>query len=123
MLASDDVEHTRLDLDEVAGELESRRASWTSQGMTVGELTWCDIDSRWPWRPTTNRSAIGDPESLGVVLSHGEDEVHVCIWQGGWADVEGVVGGEVLTEVPWFADTVSCIAAVESVATRVASAV
>jgi hypothetical protein len=123
LASEDDVEHTRLDLDEVAGEIESRRASWTSQGVTVGELTWCDLDSRWPWRPTADRSAIGDPVSLGVVMSHGEAEVHVCIWQGGWADVEGIVGGEVLTEVPWFADAVSCIAAVESVATRVADAV
>jgi hypothetical protein len=76
----------RLDLDQVAGELTSRQAIWSSKGITAAPLTWRDSQAAWPQPILTNRHQITEPESLGVRLSAGNgNEALVVIWRGGWA--------------------------------------
>jgi hypothetical protein len=107
-----------IDLDKVAAELEERRPSWVAAGFHVGPLTWRDALAKWPQPIVTDRLLVQEPESLGLVFTIGEDEAQVCLWCGGWADVDFIAGGEVGAEAPEFLSATACVAVVDSLVGR-----
>ncbi|MFE0463520.1 hypothetical protein ACFW1A_30135 [Kitasatospora sp. NPDC058965] len=83
-----------VDLDQVAMEVDARVAAWRVGGLTVGELTWRDHAFPWAQQFLTDRARVGDPDSVGVTLARGEDQVlEVVLYRGGWADV-GFLSGD-----------------------------
>lgn len=78
----------------------------------VGPFTWRDEQASWPQPITPDRSAVEVPESLGLRVDHGDDEIEVCVWAGGWADVVWVVDGEGDSLCPEFRDVDGAYAAV-----------
>lgn len=100
-----------VDLDELARRIEGRLAEWSRQAR-VGPLTWRDERAAWPQAITTDRALIEVPESLGLRIENGEDEIEICVWTGGWADVEWVADGEGDSLCPEFSDTDGAYAAV-----------
>jgi hypothetical protein len=104
------VEHL-VDLDELARRLRPLLAEW-SKAANVGPLTWRDEQAVWPRVITTDREFVVVPESLGVRIASGHDEVEVCVWTGGWADVDWVAGGEGHSLCPEFTDVDGAYAAV-----------
>jgi hypothetical protein len=108
-----------VDLDAVAAVLVQRRPQWVAGGLTVSELTWRDASAAWPQPIVTDRAAVADPESLGLVMrGTGGDEAELVLWRGGWADLDAVLGGEVVTEGPAFTDVAGCVAVADSLARR-----
>jgi hypothetical protein len=108
-----------VDLDAVAAELAGRRIEWVDAGLTVGELTWRDAAAAWPQPIVTDRAAVADPESLGVVFrGSGGDEAELVLWCGGWADLDALLGDEVVAEGLEFADVAGCVAVADSLARR-----
>lgn len=107
-----------IDLDAVAAELEQRRAAWTAAGCIVGSLTWRDAAAQWPQPIVTDRSAVSDPESVGVTLRHGEHEAELVLWTGGWADLHALIDGELVLENPEFPDLFSCLAVADQLFVR-----
>jgi hypothetical protein len=76
----------QVDLDAVAAELAGHRARWVRGGLAIGELTWRDAAAPWPQPIVTDRAAVADPESLGVVFCRSDGgEVELVLWRGGWA--------------------------------------
>jgi len=76
-----------IDLDAVAAELMRRRPEWVRRGLAVGEFTWRDTVAAWPQPIVTDRAAVADPESLGLVFrGAGGGEAELVLWCGGWAD-------------------------------------
>lgn len=55
------------------------------------------------------------PESLGLVVQRGDDEARICVWTGGWADVDVAIGDEASALCPEFEDVDGAHAAVVSV--------
>jgi hypothetical protein len=87
-----------IDLDAVAIEIDKRRAGWVADGIQVGSLTWRDALAPWPQPIVTDRALALEPESLGVVLTVNQETLgQVCLWRGGWADVEFMVNGEIVS--------------------------
>ena len=72
-----------VDLDELASRLEPVLAEWARTAQ-VGPLTWRDEQASWPQPITTDRSSVAIPESLGVRVTSGDDEIEICVWTGGW---------------------------------------
>ena len=99
-----------IDLDTVAAELERRRAVWTAAGFTVGPLTWRDAAAGWPQPLVTDRSAVIDPESVGVRLRDDGQEAELVLWTGGWADLTALIAGKYVDEAPEFGDVAACVA-------------
>ncbi|GAA0607797.1 hypothetical protein GCM10010174_26260 [Kutzneria viridogrisea] len=92
-----------LDLDSCAREIESRRAEWVRAGLTVGPLTWRDAAEPWPWPLHTDRAAVGDPDSVGVMLDYEDGPAgSIVLFRGGWADVDllDLTANEVITSAP-----------------------
>ena len=77
-----------LDLDAAAAEIEKRRPTWAAAGFTVGDLTWRDRASGWPY-PLVARADAKSPDAVGVSCIRGQVEFKVVLFDG-WADVEGV---------------------------------
>ncbi|GAA2784027.1 hypothetical protein [Crossiella cryophila] len=78
-----------VDLDAAAGEIHARRAVWEAAGFTVGPVTWRDHAENWPQHLITERTAVFDPDSVGVRVDHGDCCVaYVVLFRGGWADVD-----------------------------------
>lgn len=100
-----------VDLDELASRLEPVLADW-SRTARVGQLTWRDEQAAWPQPITTDRASVHVPESLGVRVASGEDEIEVCVWTGGWADIDWVDAGEGQSLCPEFKDVDGAYAAV-----------
>lgn len=105
-----DMEH-RVDLDVLAGRLEPMLAKW-SKTARVGQLTWRDEQAEWPQPITSDRSCVAVPESLGLRITSGADEIEVCVWTGGWADIDWVDDGEGQGLCPEFTDVDGAYAAV-----------
>lgn len=100
-----------VDLDELARRLEGLLAEWRRRAR-VGPLTWRDELAAWPQAITTDRGSVEVPESLGLRLEYGEEEIEVCVWAGGWADVDWVADGESGSLCPEFRDVDGAYAAV-----------
>ncbi|MCB5165054.1 hypothetical protein LG634_09460 [Streptomyces bambusae] len=82
-----------VDLDEVAGLLVGAAARWQAIGLDVGPLTWRDAEAEWPQPLGTDRAAVWDPDSLGVVVvDPAGAELSVVLFRGGWADVDFMAG-------------------------------
>lgn len=107
-----------VDLDAVAAELTRRRPGWVGGGLVVGEFTWRDAAAAWPQPVVKDRSAVADPESLGLVFHGREGEAELVLWCGGWADVSGILGDELVVEGPDFVDAAGCVEVAESLARR-----
>jgi hypothetical protein len=108
-----------VDLDVVAAELTRRRAEWVRSGLAVGEFTWRDAAAAWPQPIVTDRAAVADPESLGLVFGGaGGDETELVLWCGGWADLNGIVADEIVAQAPEFTDVAGCVTVAESLARR-----
>jgi hypothetical protein len=104
------VEHI-VDLDELARRLQPVLTEWTKTAR-VGPLTWRDEKAEWPKPITSDRSSVDLPESLGLRIESGVDEIKVCVWAGGWADIDWVDGGEANSLCPEFRDVGGAYAAV-----------
>jgi hypothetical protein len=108
-----------LDLDQVAGTLAGLRAGWISQGLTAGPITWRDARASWPKPLITDRSAVIEPESVGITLTASVGhEGRLVIWRGGWADVELLAGGTVTSRNPALCDVADCDAVARSLASQ-----
>jgi hypothetical protein len=104
------VEH-QVDLDELAHRLEGVMPEWRMRAH-VGPLTWRDERAAWPQPITPDRGSVEVPESLGLRIEYGDDEIEVCVWTGGWADVVWVADGEGDSLCPEFQDVDGAYAAV-----------
>jgi len=112
-----------VDLDAVAAELTRRLPEWVGGGLTVGEFTWRDAAAAWPQPIVTDRVAVAEPASLGLGLrGPGGGEAELVLWCGGWADLDGILGDEVVVEGPEFADVAGCVAVADSLARRLLQA-
>ena len=100
-----------VDLDELASRLEPVLAEWARTAQ-VGPLTWRDEQASWPQPITTDRASVAVPESLGVRVTSGDDEIEICVWTGGWADIDWVDAGEGQSLCPEFGDVDGAYAAV-----------
>jgi len=100
-----------IDLDELAHRLQSSVEKWR-QHARVGPLTWRDAKASWPQPITDDRASVDLPESLGLHVTQGEDEISVCVWVGGWADIDWVDDGEGQSLCPEFTDVAGAYAAV-----------
>jgi len=100
-----------VDLDELAGRLEPVMDEWRGLAR-VGPLTWRDEKAAWPQPITSDRSSVESPESLGLRIECGDDEIEVCVWTGGWADIDWLDHGEVNSLCPEFSDVSGAYAAV-----------
>ncbi|MFJ9775934.1 hypothetical protein ACIRVF_32635 [Kitasatospora sp. NPDC101157] len=78
-----------VDLDGAAAEVAARAPGWRAAGLVVGELTWRDAAAPWPQGLETDRARVGDPDSMGVLVSGPRETVlSVVLFRGGWADVD-----------------------------------
>lgn len=100
-----------VDLDELARRLEAVMPGWRMRAH-VGPLTWRDERAEWPRPITPDRASVEVPESLGLRIECGDDEIEVCVWTGGWADVVWVADGEGDSLCPEFRDVDGACAAV-----------
>lgn len=92
-----------VDLDQAAAVLAERAARWVEAGLTVGEVTWRDEAAPWPQRLETDRELVGDPHSVGVLISGPADaELSVVLFRGGWADVDFIAGLDDAGTLPAF---------------------
>lgn len=100
--------------DVLAGRLMPVVSEWRSRsGADVGPLTWRDELASWPQPILTDRSSIEVPESLGLRVRRGHvDELEVCVWTGGWADVDYVRDDQAVDRYPHFDDADGALAAV-----------
>jgi hypothetical protein len=106
-----------LDLDQVAALLAALRPAWTGQGLIVRPFTWRDARAPWPGPLHTDRSKVTDPESVGLRLTAADGrEARLVIWRGGWADVDLLAGGTVITRNPDLDDPAGCAALARSIA-------
>lgn len=84
----------------------------SARSATVGPLTWRDEDADWPQPIERHRSRVSSPESLGLRLWRGADELEIVVWTGAWADADRFVDGELDVSAPDFTDADSACAAV-----------
>lgn len=68
-----------IDLDEMAQRLQPTVEKWR-QDAHVGPLTWRDAGAKWSQSITDDRdrASIDLPESLGLHVTQGDDEILVC---------------------------------------------
>ncbi|MER7760985.1 hypothetical protein [Streptomyces sp. NPDC097619] len=78
-----------IDLDEAAAALARLSEGRRGVGLDVGPLTWRDYEASWPQALETDRTAVRDPDSVGIHV-HGPDdaELMIVLFRGGWADVD-----------------------------------
>ncbi|MGI5339164.1 hypothetical protein ACQEVS_18135 [Streptomyces sp. CA-181903] len=78
-----------IDLDQAAAAITERFPYWETMGLKARPLTWRDETARWPRPLLTERAAVHDPDSVGLVLTGpNETELHVVLFRGGWADID-----------------------------------
>jgi hypothetical protein len=112
-----------LDLDQVADTLDSLRPGWLGEGLAAGRLTWRDARASWPKPVVTDRGAVAEPESVGVVLTVADGrEGHLVIWRGGWADVDLLAHGQVTSRNPAIGNAADVIAEASDLASQLTSA-
>src|ERR1700719_1713959 len=106
-----------LDLDQVAAVLAGLRPGWREQGLVVRPFLWRDARGSWPQILHTDRGEVAEPESVGLTLTAADGrEARLVIWRGGWADVDVLAGGTVITRSPALDDPAGCAALARSVA-------
>jgi len=111
-----------VDLDAVAAELRARRGGWEARGLQVGAFTWRDAHASWPQPIVTDRALLVDPESLGLTMDAGPDRfAGLVLWCGGWADLDCLIGDQILSETPHYSNTAECVAVAERLADRLLS--
>ncbi|KJS59954.1 hypothetical protein [Streptomyces rubellomurinus] len=81
-----------IDLDQAVLEVERRRSRWEEAGLTVEPVTWRDEEQEWPQQLELDRTAVVDPDSLGVVITGLGGELSVVLFRGGWTDVDYFAG-------------------------------
>jgi hypothetical protein len=74
--------------------------------------------AQWPQPIVTDRSAVSDPESVGVTLRHGEHEAELVLWTGGRADLHALIANEPVIENPEFPHLPSCLAIADQLFVR-----
>jgi hypothetical protein len=91
-----------IDLDQAAAEITARLPTWIASGLSPSPITWRDEAVPWPQRLETDRSLVADPDSIGVRILGTDDqaELHLVLYRGGWADLDALSDGEVITECP-----------------------
>jgi hypothetical protein len=93
----------RVDLDRAVVEVVKRATSWRAAGLTVGDVTWRAQGEGWPPKLKTDRTAVRDPDSIGVRCTKGDQEGEVVLFKGGWADFEywsGTAGAVPVLDAP-----------------------
>jgi hypothetical protein len=111
-----------VDLDAVAAELHARRARWESRGLKIGAFTWRDAQAPWPQPIGTDRALVADPESLGITMDAAPSRyAELVLWCGGWADLDCVIDGQVVSEAPEYRYIAECVAVADSLADRLMS--
>jgi hypothetical protein len=106
-----------LDLDQVARELTGVLPGWAERGVTAGQLTWRDAQAAWPQPIVSDRITVDEPESVGVTLTASNgNQALLVIWRGGWADVDLLLGTQVVSRAPDLHDAAACVALAESLA-------
>ncbi|MFI1015976.1 hypothetical protein [Streptomyces sp. NPDC020965] len=92
-----------VDLDQAAAVLAERAARWGEAGLTVGRVTWRDEAASWPQGLEIDRELVGDPDSVGVLISGPADaELSVVLFRGGWADVDFIASLDDAGTLPAF---------------------
>lgn len=81
-----------VDLDEANLEVARRSDTWEKAGLTAQPVTWRDGTVPWPYRFETDRAAVSDPDSLGLVITGPAAELALVLYRGGWADVDYFAG-------------------------------
>ncbi len=107
---------SQLDLDQVARKLSRLRHGWSERGITAGQLTWRDARACWPKPIVTDRSTVTETESVGITLTAANGEALLVLWRGGWADVDLLLGSDVVSRNPDLHDVAGCVALADSVA-------
>ncbi|ASO20827.1 hypothetical protein FHR81_001795 [Actinoalloteichus hoggarensis] len=93
-----------VDLDALAALLAAPVESWRLRA-TVGPLRWRDERAPWPPPIGTDRAGVVMPESLSIRVSREPDgELEIVVWTGGWADVDLLIGDDVVSRCPRFTD-------------------
>lgn len=106
----------------VAAELHARRAGWESRGLQVSAFTWRYAQAPWPQPIVTDRALAADPESLGMTMDGAPGRyAELVLWCGGWADLDCLIDGLVLSEAPQYRDAAECVAVAERLADRLLS--
>lgn len=96
-----------VDLDLAVIEIERRTGAWRSAGITVGDLTWRDVDSGWPATLKTDRRQVVTADSIGIRLEKGEQEGEVVLFKGGWCDLiywSGAATDQPIQDAPGYPD-------------------
>lgn len=109
-----------VDLDQAAAEITSRLPAWTAAGLVPGPITWRDETAPWPQPLDTDRAHVADPDSVGVSIQ-GSDEwnvMSIVLFRGGWADLDLLVNGEIITECPQITTCEEFGVVLDSVITR-----
>jgi hypothetical protein len=78
----------RVDLDRAVLEIARRLETWRKQGLRPSEVTWRDKGEGWQPLLKTERSAVVDPDSIGVAVRKADQLGRVVLYRGGWADLE-----------------------------------
>lgn len=90
-----------VDLDQAAAEITRRQPGWQAIGLAVGPVTWRDGTTRWPQQFETDRTQVGDPDSVGVHISGPRDtELKIVLFCGGWADLDYYAGDDDFGALP-----------------------
>lgn len=102
-----------VDLDSLAFRLRPDLQRW-KQRASLAPLTWRDEKAHWPQPIVDDRSRVQVPESLGIQLQRGSDQLQFVSWTGGWADVYSYVGGVPSVHMPAFTDVEGAYAEITS---------
>lgn len=112
-----------LDLDQIASALAGLRPGWIGQALAAGPLTWRGARASWPKPLVTDRSAVVEPESVGITLtSVGGRKGRLVIWRGGWADVDVLARGTVTSRNRALNNVADRIAEARSLASQLTAA-
>ncbi|MFF3359405.1 hypothetical protein ACFYWN_44125 [Streptomyces sp. NPDC002917] len=89
-----------IGLDSAAAEITARFPVWSASGLSPRLVIWRDEFASWRQRLESGRALVTDPDSIGVCIQGTGEwaELYLVVYRGGWADLDVLAGGEVITE-------------------------